>query len=117
MSAWTVKTQRAPPRRYRGGKVYGRTTSAKRDMGYPHTPRLTQSSDYCYSCYRVPPSITDENEEWMKFQRDVENFGCFIQYDSAKMIAKLQRHQVATCGKTRQRYGRQHLKSRSCKTP
>ena len=35
ISAWPVKTRRAPPRHYRDARVYGHTTTAMYDHEYP----------------------------------------------------------------------------------
>ena len=38
MSAWSVKTRRAPSRRYRDARVYGHTTKAMHDNEYTPPP-------------------------------------------------------------------------------
>ena len=40
MSAWLVKTRRAPPRHCRDARVYGHTTTAMRDYEYNAPPSL-----------------------------------------------------------------------------
>ena len=40
MSAWSVKTRRAPSRRFGDARVYGHTTTAMHDN--EHTPRLVR---------------------------------------------------------------------------